>query len=168
MRRRWRSVASSASACWALARISPAEASHTAASGTTQGRDQQQAALGDHHRHRSQGQHHGRAAHLQAEVVAPQSLDDGLALLEADHDADQHVVDQHEGARRPPGPAGSRDLVAAAQGVVDGPAGGQGEHVLGGVEQRLDRALAPAQVETTEPRRKISTATPVPARGTSP
>ena len=33
-----------------------------------------------------------------------------------------------------------------AEGVVDGPAGGQGEHVLGGVEQRLDRAPAPGQV----------------------
>src|SRR5918993_4019433 len=116
--------------------------------GQDQGRQEQQAALGYHHRHRGQGQDHGRAAQLQAQVVAAKALDDGHALVEADHDADQQVVDHHEGqpAGGQGGQGGGGDLVPAAEGVVDGPAGSQGEGALGGVEQRLDGRLALAEV----------------------
>ena len=113
-----------------------------------QGRQQQQATLGHDHRHRGKGEHHGRAAQLQAQVVAAQPLEDGQALVEADHDTHQQVVDHHEG--QPAGGQGREggrgDLVATAKGVVDEPAGGEREHALGGVEQCLVGRLPAAQV----------------------
>ena len=46
---------------------------------------------------------------IDLQVVAAKALDDGHALVEADHDADQQVVDHHEGQpaeRIEPAPAG--------------------------------------------------------------
>ena len=108
--------------------------------------------LGDHHRDGREREQHGRGGDLHSQVLN-QPADDRGACGQADDHAHQHVVDEQEDR-----PADGKrcqivntDRWVPAQGEGDRSAGGEGDHPLGGVEDDLDRRLAPDQVSHHRP-----------------